>query len=211
MIPKSLTLRPRVLITFFPERLTAQICAQDRAALRQDQKEMSPEASGRVLRHLGGGRGLRAQLETGNLLTGELYVAFDTVPNAPKPKIDWSRSRSSCPSPRVAGEPRGETQQHPGEGQSTCRLAEMGVGVKNVLGTLNQTLKQADTLISRVDTELVPEGTKTLEELHQTIADADKTLLGNDSADRQDLHDACRNWRCGALGARLHQLSAAAP
>ncbi|HTF33210.1 MAG TPA: MlaD family protein [Myxococcota bacterium] len=34
--------------------------------------------------------GVRAQLRTGNLLTGALYVAFDFFPNAPPAKVDWS-------------------------------------------------------------------------------------------------------------------------
>jgi paraquat-inducible protein B len=68
-------------------------------------------------------------------------------------------------------------------------LADMGTGVKNVLSTLNQTLKQADALFSRVDTELLPEGTQTIAALHKAIADADRALLGRDSPTTQDLHD----------------------
>ncbi len=35
-------------------------------------------------------RGLRAQLRTGNLLTGQLYIALDFFPDAPKAKVDWN-------------------------------------------------------------------------------------------------------------------------
>ena len=42
-------------------------------------------------------RGLRAQLRSGSLLTGQLYVAFDYFPNAPKAKIDWSRDPPELP------------------------------------------------------------------------------------------------------------------
>jgi paraquat-inducible protein B len=35
-------------------------------------------------------RGLRGQLRSGSLVTGQLYVAFDYVQDAPKVKIDWS-------------------------------------------------------------------------------------------------------------------------
>ncbi len=37
-------------------------------------------------------RGLRAQLRTGSLLTGALYVAFDFFPDAPPVKLDWSQT-----------------------------------------------------------------------------------------------------------------------
>jgi len=36
-------------------------------------------------------RGARAQLRTGNLLTGALYIAFDFFPDAPPVTVDWSQ------------------------------------------------------------------------------------------------------------------------
>ncbi|HEY2775042.1 MAG TPA: MlaD family protein [Candidatus Binatia bacterium] len=41
--------------------------------------------------------GVRAQLETGNLLTGALYVSFDTFPDAPPAMIDWSHKPPRMP------------------------------------------------------------------------------------------------------------------
>jgi paraquat-inducible protein B len=42
-------------------------------------------------------RGLRAQLQTGSLLTGSLYVALKTFPDAPPFKIDWSQHPVQIP------------------------------------------------------------------------------------------------------------------
>jgi paraquat-inducible protein B len=42
-------------------------------------------------------RGIRAQLRSGNLLTGALYVAFDTYPSAPPATVDWSRKPVELP------------------------------------------------------------------------------------------------------------------
>ena len=43
-------------------------------------------------------RGLRAQLKTGSLLTGQMYVALGIFPNAAPATIDWTKSpRSSRP------------------------------------------------------------------------------------------------------------------
>ena len=41
--------------------------------------------------------GLRAQLRTGNLLTGQLYIALDFFPTAPKAKMDWSENPPELP------------------------------------------------------------------------------------------------------------------
>ena len=43
--------------------------------------------------------GLRGQLKTGSLLTGQMYVALDLFPNAAPAKIDWTKTpRNSRPS-----------------------------------------------------------------------------------------------------------------
>src|SRR5215468_3793456 len=41
--------------------------------------------------------GARAQLRTGNLLTGGLYVAFDVFPETPPASIDWSQTPPELP------------------------------------------------------------------------------------------------------------------
>lgn len=42
-------------------------------------------------------RGARAQLHTGNFLTGALYVAFDFFPDAPPVTLDWSQTPVELP------------------------------------------------------------------------------------------------------------------
>ena len=41
--------------------------------------------------------GVRAQLRSGNLLTGALFVAFEAFPDAPPAKIDWSHDPPELP------------------------------------------------------------------------------------------------------------------
>jgi paraquat-inducible protein B len=125
------------------------------------------------------------------------------VPNAPKPKIDWTMEPLELP---VASGGLASIEAKLNSiltKVDNMPLAEMGVGVKNVLGTLNQTLKQADTLLSRVDTELLPEGTKTIEAMHRAIVDADRTLVGKDSPTAQDLHDMMQELTDAARSVRV--------
>ncbi len=41
--------------------------------------------------------GVRAQLQTGNLLTGALFVSFDFFPDAPPATVDWSQTPPQLP------------------------------------------------------------------------------------------------------------------
>ena len=199
----TLALRPRVLITFLPEQLTARLPTEQRASNGTDFVTMSPSIRARMLRRLVENRGLRAQLEAGSLITGELYVGFEYVQNAPKPKIDWNRDPLELP---VAS--RGLATIEAKLNSILTKvdkipLGNMAAGLKDMIATLNQTLKQADTLLSRVDTELLPEGTKTIEVMHKTIADADRALLGKDSPTTQDLHDLMQELTDMARSVRI--------
>jgi paraquat-inducible protein B len=42
-------------------------------------------------------RGVRAQLQTGSLLTGALYVALDVFPDATPASVDWSQTPAELP------------------------------------------------------------------------------------------------------------------
>ena len=140
--------------------------------------------------------GLRAQLRTGSLLTGELYVAFEYFPDAPKAKLDWTQDPLELP---VV--PGGLANIEAKLGSILTKIDKMpldaiGRDVRTALATLDQTLKDASTLVNRVDAQWVPEGTKTLEELRRASVDAnrvvqnaDATLFSKDSPAPQDLRD----------------------
>jgi paraquat-inducible protein B len=199
----TLNLRPRVLVTFYPERLSSNLSSEERANSNNALLTMSAEARKRVLRHLVEDRGMRAQLTTGSLITGELYVAFDYVSGAPRVAIDWNKDPLELP---VASGGLASIEAKLNSilaKVDSMPLGAIGVNVNNVLATLNQTLKQADGLISRVDSQLVPEGTKTLEALHRVLADADRSLLGKDAPTSQDLHDMLQELTSTARSVRV--------
>ena len=201
--PATLTIRPRVLITFYLERLTARMSLQDQAAGRKAVESSAVEGHNRILRHLVEDRGLRAQLQTGSLLTGELYVALEYVPHAPKPKIDWSQDPLELPV-ASGGLATIEAKLDSILGKvDRMPLEAMGGDVKNVLASLNQTLKQTDALLGRIDAQWVPEGMKTMEELHRAIADADRSLLGESAPASQDLHDMMQELTRTARAVRV--------
>jgi paraquat-inducible protein B len=185
--PATLTLRPRVLITFYPERLEAKLSSKQTDPNEDPLTRRAQRA--RLLRHLVEDRGLRAQLQTGSLITGEMYVAFDYVANAPKPKVDWSQDPVELPV--VSGGLASIETKLDSILTKVDRmpLGAMGASANDLLTTLNQTLKSADSLLKNIDARWVPEGEKTIADLHRTLADVDRTLLAKDSPTSQDLHD----------------------
>jgi paraquat-inducible protein B len=207
--PATQAIRPRVLITYFPERLVGRLAAQQQATAKS-LVETTAEGQLRNLRRQVEERGLRAQLKTGSLLTGELYVAFEYFPNAPKVKLDVSKDPLELP---VV--PGGLANIEAKLSSILTKIDNMplnaiGIEVKNALATLNQTLKDADTLVNRVDAQWVPEGTKTLEELRRAIATADRalknadtTLFAKDSPAPQDLRDTLQEVTRAARAVRV--------
>jgi paraquat-inducible protein B len=204
------TFRPRVLVTFFPDRVIGRLSAGQRASTDKKINQQTPEAHIRMLRRVVDEQGLRGQLRTGSLLTGELFVAFEYYPNLPKPKIDWSKEPLELPViPGNLANLEAKVASILTK-VDNMPLNAIAVEVKNALATLDQTLKDASTLVNRVDAQLVPEGTRTLEEMRRAIGSADHvlkstdaTLFGKDSPAPQDLRDTLQEVTRAARSVRV--------
>lgn len=200
---QTLVFRPRALITFYPQRMLARVTRSDRTAA-QSLTSQSQAVRTEMLRRMVEEKGLRAELKTGNLLTGDLFIAFGYHPNAPKPKnIDWSADPLELP---VASGGLAELQEKLGSILTKIDrmpLEAMGNETKDLLATLNTTLKDASTTLSRVNTELLPESRKTLQELNRAIAHADQAVFGKESAGPQELHETLQELAAAARSIRV--------
>jgi len=204
------TFRPRVLVTFFPDQLVGRMTARQQVEGGKELLTYSTEARLKLLRQNVEERGLRGQLKTGSYLTGELYVAFEYFPNAPKVKLDLTRDPLELPV--VAG---GFANIEAKLSSILTKVDNMplnaiGTEVKDALTALTQTLKDADLLVKNVDAKLVPEGTRTLEDMRRAIGSADRvlkntdsTLFGKDSPAPQDLRDTLQEVTRAARSVRI--------
>ena len=149
--------------------------------------------------------GFRAEVKSGNLLTGQLYVALDLVPKAPQAKIDWSARPPRFPT--VNGS-MGELQKkltHIVEKIEKMPLEEMAGDARKSLRSLDGTLQSAEKLLKNMDETVVPEARavlgetrhslqevrKTLAETRQTLSGANQALSG-DGPFQLDLRDTMR-------------------
>ncbi len=167
----------------YPERLRARVrsnAALTRKMLGGNNNQAKPESMTELMVE----KGLRARLQTGNLLTGQLYIAFDFVKDAPKAHID----RSQTP-PVLPTVPSSMTAlQH-----SVASIIKKvdGMPLEQIGANLEQTLKNATALMKRLDTELTPEATKAFVEASQTLKSMER-LLAAESPLQQDTREAMR-------------------
>jgi paraquat-inducible protein B len=138
--------------------------------------------------------GLRAQARSGNLLTGQLYIALDFIKDAPK--VDFDINARPMQIPTAPG--------------SFDKLQEqLGVIVDKVqkipfdsIGKhLDQTLADLDGTLKQVNGQVLPEVKNTLKGAQQTLGTADNALSAdsplqqNLGATMQELQRAARSLR----------------
>jgi paraquat-inducible protein B len=206
--PATLTLRGRVEFVFYPERLIARLNRKQVAAGETIERSLQ-QRHAFVQREVER-RGARAQLKSGNLLTGQLYVAIEYFPNAPKAKVDWSRDPTELP---VV--PSTVTDL---EAKITGIVAKLdklpyeaiGADLKKALASLNQTLEDTSKAVNRIDTDITPGLKTTLDGLRGTIAsvdgvlkNTDATLVGKDAPAQQELRDALQEIARAARSLRV--------
>ncbi|MEO8740201.1 MAG: MlaD family protein [Casimicrobiaceae bacterium] len=201
--------RPRVVITFYPERLAALANGKSDAASFATLEQDEPKRRAFV-RRLFEERGLRAQLKTGSLITGQLYVAFDYYPKAPKVKIDLTPLEPELP---VVPGTLVELEAKLGsilDKINNLPLDDISKGIKTDLDELDLSLKSARKLLTNADTQLLPPLKANLEDLQRTLGvveramkNADTTLLAPDAATQQDLRNALKEFTRAARSVRV--------
>jgi paraquat-inducible protein B len=202
--PKTLNVRTRVWVVYYPRRALAQFHDVPDPA-QADRLRKTHEVLQRMI-----DRGLRAQLRSGSLITGQLYVAFDYFPHAQPVKVDWGRQPVQLPIT-----PSGLTDI---EAKVTSVLDKLdrlpydkiGKEITDTLATLDRAVKDADKLIKDIDAQTVPELNSTLKGLRGTLAhadsvlkNADATLLSPDAPAQQELRNAMQEVTRAARSIRV--------
>jgi paraquat-inducible protein B len=130
-------------------------------------------------------KGLRGQLRTGNLLTGQRYVALDYFPKTKAAQVKW-------------GPPMPELPTQPGA------LDSLQDQLQGVMEALHKTLNHADKLMADTDRNVVPELSATLADARKALNKADR-LLASDAPTQLQLRDTLRE--VGQAAAAVRNLS----
>lgn len=182
-----------VRVALYPQRLKVHI--------REGQPPQFADADRNELLKAMIRRGFRAQLRTGNLLTGQLYIALDFFPEAPEAKLDWSRKPLELPTIPGTVEELQQSVAKLLKKFDKFPLEDIGTNAKNTLATLNAAAGSLDKLLKRVDGEVAPESRAALADIRKTLDGVQRTLAV-DSPLQQDLRQTLRETSRAARSLR---------
>jgi len=163
-------------------------------------------------------KGLRAQLKTGSLLTGQLFVDIDFHPDAPNAQVKYGEKfpeLPTIPAPLLIITARvndflSKLETVPIE-QIGKDLGDTLQNVKRLTGSkelleavqaLNETLQHARQLVQNLDSNVAPEIGSTLDQVQKTLVSVEGTL-GKDSPLQHEMRRAFKELSAAARSIRI--------
>jgi paraquat-inducible protein B len=187
------TLRFPVAVDLYPQRIRGGKARSAQATGVND----APERASRALVDSLVAHGLRAELKTGNLLTGQKYVDMDMHPDAAAEKVWWEQQPAIFPTVSNGIEDIQDSVASIARKFNKIPFDQISYRLLSTMAGLEQTLKSTDQLVRHVDGDIAPQVEATLAEARAAMKNA-KDLLAQDAPLQSD------------LGATLLQLSRAA-
>ena len=131
--------------------------------------------------------GLRSELKTGNLLTGQKFVSMDMHADVAAAKIRWSEQPAVFPTVSNGLDELQDSVGSIARKINKIPFDQISFRLVNTLTTLDQTLKSTDHLMRRADTSIAPQVQATLVEAQAAMKNA-KDLLAQDAPLQSDLN-----------------------
>ncbi|MEM5341409.1 intermembrane transport protein PqiB [Paraburkholderia azotifigens] len=185
--PETKQISIPVEIRFYPERFTSRYATEPKGGRMAG----DPKAMADFLVE----RGLRGQLKTGSLITGQLYLSLDFFPNAPKARIDWSHTPPELPTT-----PSGLKSLQESVNRILARIDRLPL--EQIASNAQQTLANTSLLMRNLDTHVVPQAKNTLLAAKATL-DSANIALQPESPLQQDTDDAIRELTRTAASFRV--------
>jgi paraquat-inducible protein B len=175
-------LRFPVIIELYPQRIHGRA----RPAQQVDTASVGSDSNSRRLLDNLVKHGLRAELKTGNLLTGQKFVALDMHQDAPGDRIAWAESPNIFPTISSSLDDLQDSLGSIARKLNKVPFDQLALKLAGTLSALEQTLKSADKVLQNVNSDLAPQVHATLAEAEAAMKNA-KELLGQDAPLQSDL------------------------
>ena len=186
--PENHSVRPRVDIAVYPRRFLERV---------KKSPGMETKVESMIGRHAfiqqAVERGLRAQLRSGSLLTGQRFVALDIFPDAPAVKMDWRKSPAELPVVPSGMQDLETKISSILNKMERMPLDDIGTDLEKLLVTL-------EGLVKRIDRETMTEVKTTIEDLRRLLAGIDAAIVDTDAPTQQQLRDALQEFTRAARG-----------
>ena len=140
-------------------------------------------------------QGLRAQVRSSNLLTGQLYVALDYMPNTPKVAFDMRTRPLSIPTIPSSFD-------HLQEQLASIIGKVDKLPLDSIARHLDATLVGLDKTLLQVNEQVLPETTQTLLQTHKTLG-AMQSLMDGDAPIPQALDQTLQEMKRAAVTFRM--------
>ena len=170
-----------VVVELYPQRLRGR--AQHAAATASGHP---PPIDSRKLIDSLVAHGLRAELKTGNLLTGQKFISLDMHHDVSREKVVWNEQPAIFPTISGGLDDIQDSVGVIAKKLSKVPFDQLSARLLGAMNSLDQTLKSADQLLHNVDTNLAPQIQSTLAEAQGALKNA-KELLGQDAPLENDL------------------------
>jgi paraquat-inducible protein B len=169
--PKKKSFRVPVRVVFEPERISGT---------KELAHTVTTEDADKNLRMYIEERGLRAQLKSGNLLTGQQIVDLGFHPEAKKVKMTYVDGYPVIPTVGGSLEQIQESLARITSRLEKIPFEQIGVELQQVLVEAKVTIKQAGEFAGKLSNETAPQLKATLTELQKTLTELQGTV-GKDS------------------------------
>ena len=146
-------------------------------------------------------KGLRAQLQTGNLLTGQLFVDMDFHEDAVPAEVDWSGKYPVLPTVQQSIEELTGIVSRLVKRIEAIPLEQMSAEIQEIVLNLNESILLVRNLLHQVRSEIQPEAMATLSQANKTLAameamiSADSPLNQGATRTLEELAGAARSMR----------------
>jgi paraquat-inducible protein B len=144
------------------------------------------EAASRVLIDSLVAHGMRAELKTGSLLTGQKFVALDFHTEVPPEHVGWDARPAVFPTATGGLDEIQDSVGSIAKKLDKLPFDKMSARLMSTMTTLDDTMKTADRLLRQIDGTIAPQISATLTEAQGAMKNA-KEVLGQDAPLQSDL------------------------
>ncbi|MEN8686495.1 MAG: MlaD family protein [Desulfuromonadales bacterium] len=182
---QKIDFRIPVLIVMEPERIHTLVTQEGEVVKGAVKEIVMEEHSGAIEEYQRTqaliDKGLRGQLKTGNLLTGQLYVDLAFYPDAPPVKLRMEGDYPVFPTIPAPLEQIAQRVDNILKKVEKIPFEQIGEELKVAIESLTATLDEVKAMSGKVNEQTIPKLNASMDKLQETL-DGIKSTLGPDSA-----------------------------